>query len=155
MNRTGSDRVQMRDAALVPYAGRRDTMMRRVALVTGVVVAVAAARQPTRAPMAAPPSMEGTFEYVGTLKGQSVLGGGRFVFLYGPADGNGPMTGDAGTYRISRDTATHTVVYSTDPARVGTTFLWTPESWSGDTATYGVMNPQRQVTGRGRSVRRH
>jgi hypothetical protein len=130
-------------------------MMRRLALVAGVVVAAVAGRQPTRAPAAAPPSMEGAFEYVGTLKGQSSLAGGRFVFLYGPADGSAPMTGDAGTYRISRDTATHTIKYSTDPGRVGTTFLWTPVSWSGDTVTYVVMNAERQVTGRGRGVRRH
>lgn len=129
-------------------------MMRRLALVAGVVVVVAAG-QPTRGPSAAPPSMEGTFEYVGTLKGQSVLAGGTFVFLYGPADDSAPMTGEAGTYRISRDTATHTVKYSTDPGRVGTTFRWTPASWSGDTVTYVVMNAGGQVTGRGRSVRRH
>ena len=131
--------------------------MTRLAPVVGVIVvtaALAATQQPLGQPAAAPRSMEGTFEYVGTLKGQSMLAGGRFVFLYQPADGSGPMTGEAGTYRIARDTAIHTVTYSTDPARVGTTFLWTTESWAGDTVSYVVMSAQRQVTGRGRSVRR-
>jgi hypothetical protein len=41
--------------------------------------------------------MEGPFEYVGTLKGQSIMAGGRFVFLYGPSDGSASMTGVAGT----------------------------------------------------------
>jgi hypothetical protein len=98
--------------------------------------------------------MEGAFEYVGTLKGQAILAGGRFVFLYGPADGSGSMSGEAGTYRISRDTAVHTVTYSTSPERVGTTFMWTAESWTGDTLSFVVMNAERQITGRGRSVRR-
>jgi len=104
---------------------------------------------------AAPPSrMEGTFEYVGTQKGQSILLGGRYVFFVGPADGSGPMSAEAGTYHIVRDTATHTVVYATDPTRIGSVLKWTPESWSGDTIAYVVMNDAGHVTGRGRSVRR-
>jgi len=64
------------------------------------------------------------------------------------------MTGEGGTHRISRDTAVHTVTYSTSAERVGTTFMWTPESWKADTVSYVVMDAQRGVTGRGRSVRR-
>jgi hypothetical protein len=98
--------------------------------------------------------MEGTFEYVGTLKGQSILTGGRFVILFGPANASAPMTADAGTYQISGDTATHTISYSTDSARVGLVFKWTPESRSGDTMSYVVMSAAGEVTGRGSSVRR-
>lgn len=98
--------------------------------------------------------LEGTFEYAGALKGQSVMTGGRFVFLYGPADGSAPMTGEAGTYQIASDTATHTIAYSTDSARIGVVFKWTPESTSGDTISYAVMSAGGQVTIRARSVRR-
>jgi hypothetical protein len=99
--------------------------------------------------------MEGAFEYFGTLKGQSIMTDGRFVFLYGPSDGSAPLTAEAGIYRISRDTATHTITYATNPSRIGTVFKWTPVSWSGDTVEYVVMDDRRQPTGRGRSVRRH
>jgi len=122
-------------------------------LVTAASISLPSARNGRQRTQA--PSMEGAFEYVGALKGQSTMVGGRFVFLFGPSDGSAPMTGDAGTYRISHDTATHTITYSTSHERVGTVFLWTPESWAGDTVTYVVMNAQRQMTGRGRSVRRH
>ena len=98
--------------------------------------------------------MEGTFEYVGTLKGQAILSNGRYAFLSGPVDGSAPMTGDAGTYSIVRDTATHRITYATSPQRVGTTYRWTAESWSADTLAYVVMNDAGQVTGRGRAVRR-
>ena len=91
---------------------------------------------------------------VGTLKRQSVLTAGRFVFLYGLADGSAPMTGEAGTYQIARDTATHTITYSTDSSRIGLVFMWTPESTSGDTMSYVVMSAGGEVTARGRSVRR-
>lgn len=131
--------------------------MSRPMLVAGIVFIVACAapaHTSARASASGSPSMEGTFEYVGTIRGQSVLTGGRFVMLYGPSNGSAPMTGEAGTYRISRDTATHTITYSSNPQRVGTVFLWTPVSWSGDTVTYDVMDAQRAVTGRGRSVRR-
>jgi hypothetical protein len=131
--------------------------MSRVTPIAGVLVIAACAAPSPRAPQASatPTSpMEGTFEYVGRLRGQSILIGGHYVFLYGPADGGAPMTSDAGTYRISRDTATHTITYSTNPQRIGLTFLWTPESWSGDTVTYVVMNAERRVTGRGQSVKR-
>jgi len=97
--------------------------------------------------------MEGTFEYVDNLEGQSILTDGHFVFLHGPADGSAPMTGEAGTYEIAHDTATHRIAYSTDSSRVGLVFKWTPESWSGDTIAYVVMNDAGEATGRGRSVR--
>ena len=31
--------------------------------------------------------------------------------MYGPADGSAPMSGDAGSYRVARDTATGNVAY--------------------------------------------
>lgn len=99
--------------------------------------------------------MEGTVEYVGTLRGQSIMTGGRYVFLYGPADESAPMTGEAGVYQISDDTAKHTVTYCTDPERVGLVFMWTTESISGDTIAYVAMDEAGEVTDRGRSVKRH
>lgn len=99
--------------------------------------------------------MEGIFEYVGTLRGQGILSGGSYMFLYGPADESAPMTSEAGVYQISDDTAKHTVTYSTDPEQVGLVFMWTIESTSGDTISYVVMDEVGEVTGRGRAVKRH
>ncbi|MCJ7716163.1 MAG: hypothetical protein MUO54_06550, partial [Anaerolineales bacterium] len=52
--------------------------------------------------------MEGTFEYIGTLRGQAIITDGHYLFLYGPADESTPMTGEAGVYQISNDTAKNT-----------------------------------------------
>ncbi len=99
--------------------------------------------------------MEGTFEYLGTRRGQNIMTGGHWVFLYGPADESAPMIGEAGVYQISDDTAKHTVTYCTNPERVGLVFMWTTESISGDTIAYVVMDEAGEVSGRGRAVRRH
>ena len=95
-----------------------------------------------------------TAEYLPPLRGQSMARDGRFVFLFGPADESGPMTGEAGTYEISGDTVTNTVLYSTDPERIGLVYRWTTESMTADTVAYVVMNEAGEVTGRGRSVLR-
>jgi hypothetical protein len=99
--------------------------------------------------------MEGIFEYVGALRGQAILSGGSYVFLYGPADESAPMTSDAGVYQISDDTAKNTITYSTDPETVGSVYRFTIESTSGDTISYVVMDEVGEVTGRGRAVKRH
>jgi hypothetical protein len=105
--------------------------------------------------VAATSPMEGTFEYVGTLRGQGILSGGSYMFLYGPADESAPMTSDAGVYQISDDTAKNTITYSTDPETVGSVYRFTIESTSGDTISYVVMDEAGEVTGRGRAVKRH
>ncbi len=96
---------------------------------------------------------EGVWEYVAPTQGQSIARAGRFVFLFGPSDGSGPMTGEGGTYEISGDTVKNTVRFSTNPDRIGFEYWWTVESQSGDTLTYVVMDTQGEVTGRGRSIR--
>ncbi|MGD8319592.1 MAG: hypothetical protein PVJ02_04045 [Gemmatimonadota bacterium] len=96
---------------------------------------------------------EGVWEYVAPTQGQSIARGGRFVFLFGPADGSASMTGEAGTYEIAGDTVKNTVRFSTDPDRIGYEYWWTLESESGDTLSYVVMNTQGEITGRGRSIR--
>ncbi len=93
-----------------------------------------------------------TAQYVTPLKGQSMARDGSFVFLFGPADEDAPMTGEAGSYVISGDTVTNTVLFSSDPDRVGLVYKWTPVATSGDTLTYDVMNEAGEVTGRARSV---
>jgi hypothetical protein len=97
--------------------------------------------------------LEGIGEYVGGFKGQSIMTDGRYVFLYGPADGSGPMTSHAGTYEINGDMATHTIRYHTNPDRVGDVFSWRIESTTGDTITVVTMNEAGEFTGRARSVR--
>ncbi len=99
--------------------------------------------------------MEGAFEYVGTQRGQAIMTGGLYVFLYGPADESAPMTSEAGVYQISGDTAKHTITYSNDPESVGIVFMWTIESISGDTVAYTVMDEAGEVTGRGQTIKRH
>jgi len=114
-----------------------------------LTVAVGATRD------AAPPRTEGVFEYVGTMKGQSILENGRFVFLYGQVDNSTPMVSDAGTYTVARDTFKATITYSTVPENIGGRRSWTVVSWSGDTATYVLLDSARHETGRGRAVNRH
>jgi len=87
------------------------------------------------------------------MQGQSIAQGGRFVFLYGPADGSSPMTGESGNYEISGDTVKGTIRFCTNPDRIGLEYWWMIESVSGDTLSYVVMNPEGEVTGGGRSVR--
>ena len=101
----------------------------------------------------APPWLEGVFEYVPPLRGQSIGLDGHFTFLYGPADGSGPMVTEAGTYEVSGDTVTNTVVFSSDTARLGRVFKWTAASFVADTLTFVVMNADGEVTGQGRAVR--
>jgi hypothetical protein len=127
--------------------------MRGIAAVILIAACAAPAGEPVEEEETATNWFEGTFEYVPPLKGQSIISGGRFVFLYGPADGSGPMTGEAGTYRISGDTVTNTVAYSTDPEGMGRVYMWTPESTSGDTLAYVVMSQAGEVTSRGRSIK--
>lgn len=97
--------------------------------------------------------LEGISEYVGGLRGQSIMTGGRYVFLYGPADGSGPMTSHAGTYEINGDVATHTIRYHTNPDRVGDVFSWKIESTAGDTINVVTMDASGEITGRARSLR--
>ena len=101
----------------------------------------------------APAWLEGVFEYVPPLRGQSIGLDGRFTFLYGPADGSGPMVSEAGTYEVSGDTVTNTVVYSSDTALVGRVFKWTVASFVDDTVAFVVLNADGEVTGQGRAVR--
>lgn len=96
---------------------------------------------------------EGVYQYIGTLKGQSWLGDGKFVFLYGLSNGSAPMTGEAGTYTTSNDTFTHTIIHSSDPSRSGLVFKWTTDSMAGDTTNYVVMDQANTVTGRGKMVK--
>jgi hypothetical protein len=97
--------------------------------------------------------LEGVFQYFGGLKGQSIISDGYHVFLYGPADGSGPMTSHAGTYEISGGVVTHTIDFHTDPERVGDVFSWKIESTAGDTVTFVTMDESGEISGRGRSLR--
>lgn len=101
----------------------------------------------------APSWEEGTWVYTGDLRGQSINAGGRWVYFYGPADGGGPMTAEAGTYVVAGDTATNTVAFSTDAGRVGQIFRYTATALAGDTMSYTVMDADGRVTGQGRAVR--
>jgi hypothetical protein len=127
------------------------------AMLLGGLVAVGFAvppRHPAQMQGARPSRLEGSFEYIAPLTGQAIFANGRFVFLYGPVDGSGPMTSSAGTYEIARDTGSATIAYSTDPQLVGSSFRWTAGSWSGDTLAYIAMNDAGQVIEQGRAVKR-
>jgi hypothetical protein len=123
----------------------------------GSVLLLAAVASPSATTAPSPATsesmFEGTFEYIPPLQGQCIIVDGRFVFLFGPVDGSGPMVANAGTYRIVGDTVTSTVTYSTDAEQVGTSFRWTVEAVAGDTMTWVVVDRAGKVTNRGRSVR--
>src|SRR4051794_22521077 len=128
--------------------------MTRILALIGLVATVSAApttatRAPTRSPAA---SLEGVFTYTGSLKGQAIIMNGHFIFLFGSASGGGMMS-HAGSYRIRGDTARATIQFSTDSTAVGKSLRWTVTSWSADTATYVMMDPDGQENGTGRAVR--
>ncbi len=97
--------------------------------------------------------IDGVFEYLPPDKGQSINRNGRYTYLYGPADGSGPMISQAGAYRISGDTVTNTINYSTDNSLIGQSFRWTITAASGDTISYNVINMDGKVYDSGRAVR--
>jgi len=97
--------------------------------------------------------IDGVYEYLAPGKGQSINRNGRFVYLFGPADGKGPMSSQAGTYTFSGDTVTNTITYATDTRQIGTSFKWKVKSWSGDTVVYETMNMKGELTGGGSAIR--
>ncbi len=97
--------------------------------------------------------IEGTYEFLPPLKGQASMRNGRFNFVFGSADGKQPLKGQAGTYVVKDDIVTNTYTYSTDPKEVGQSFSWKVKSWSGDTATYTIMNDKGEPLREGRSLR--
>lgn len=130
--------------------------MKRIGFLSALLVVTACAGPEAEAnapDLGSDSNLEGVFEYTGGLMGQSIMTGGRYVFLYGPADGSGPMTSHAGTYVIADDVVTHTIRYHTNPERVGDVFSWRVESTSGDTITYVTMNEAGEPTGGGRSIK--
>ena len=132
--------------------------MSRVRQLAGILAASSACGAPGQIPsresMARSSSVEGVYEYVAPGRGQSIITGGRYVYLYGSQGGGGPMVGEAGTYEVSRDTVTNTITYSTDETRIGSRYRWTPVSWARDTVTFAIVDAQGRETARGRSVRR-
>jgi hypothetical protein len=127
----------------------------RIVGILAIVASTAAAGKLTHRGVAAQSPYDGVFEYVGKDKGLAILTNGRFSFVYGPADGSAPMSGDAGSYRVARDTATGNVAYSTVPERVGAVYRWRITSDVGDTVSYVTFDSTRKVVGGGRAVRRH
>jgi predicted ester cyclase len=97
--------------------------------------------------------IDGVYEYLPPNKGQGVNRNGKFVYLFGSADGKGPMTSNAGTYELVGDSVKNTINYHSDSKQVGTVFFWKIKSWAGDTATYETMNANGQPTGGGRAIR--
>ena len=98
-------------------------------------------------------SIEGTYEYLPPSKGMSSVRGGKFVFLFEPSNGKGPIVGRAGNYFMSGDTVKSTYTHSTNPKEIGTSFQWKVKSWSGDTVTYVVMDNKGAVNGGGKAIR--
>ena len=130
--------------------------MSRLALIATVIFAAACAApeaEPAEDTTETDSRLEGVWEYLPPTQGQSIAQDGRFVFLYGPADGSSPMTGESGNYEISGDTVKNTIRFSTNPDRIGVEYWWTIESISGDTLSFVTMNPEGEATGGGRSVR--
>jgi len=58
----------------------------------------------------------------------------------------------AGTYTVSGDTCTNTILYSKDPTRVGGQFRWVG-SVLGDTIEWAVLDGEGGYSERGRSLR--
>lgn len=97
--------------------------------------------------------VEGIFQYLPPIKGQAVNRNGQFVYLFGPADGKGPMISQAGYYELNDGVVKNTISHSTDPKQVGTAYFWRVKSLAGDTLTYETLTEKGEVNGGGRAVR--
>lgn len=97
--------------------------------------------------------IDGVFEYLPPLKGQSINRNGKFTYLYGPADGSAPMISQAGTYNVADGIVKNTVTYSTETSQLGREYWWKVKSWDGDTVTFETMNVKGELTGGGRSIK--
>src|SRR5688500_8380281 len=103
--------------------------------------------------LSASSGIDGLYEYMPPLRGQGINHNGRFLYLFGPADGKGPMISQAGTQTVSGNTIKNTIIFCTDPKQIGTSYTWMLKSFSGDTITYDMMDEKAQVIATGKAVR--
>lgn len=103
--------------------------------------------------LSASSGIDGLYEYMPPLRGQGINRNGRFLYLFGPADGKGPMISQAGTQTMSGNIIKNTIAFCTDPKQIGTSYTWMLKSFSGDTITYDMMDENAQVIATGKAVR--
>ncbi len=98
-------------------------------------------------------AIEAVYQYLPPMKGLAVYRDGYFNFLFGPADGSGAMTANAGKYEFVGDTIVGTVLFSTNPnAQPGARFRWLSRM-AGDTSIYTLIDAAGRPTGGGRALR--
>lgn len=91
--------------------------------------------------------IEGVWEYVPPTKGFGIMYQNYYSYMFDMTDST--KWAHTGTYEVSDDTVTNTVVYSSIEAMVGYQFKWTADSFEKDTitiTTYDMKgNPGRTV----------
>lgn len=97
--------------------------------------------------------IEGVYEYLPPLRGQGVNRNGRFVYLFGTADGKGPMISEAGTQIMMGDTVRNTITFSTHPDRIGTTYAWRVTERAGDTTAYEIIDEEGKIIARPKALK--
>lgn len=97
--------------------------------------------------------IDGHYKYLPPTQGEGVNHNGRFLYLFGPADGKGPMISQAGSQTVSGDTVKNYIEFSTNSTQVGTIYMWRVTSWSGDTTYYETMDASGKAIGNGKVVR--
>lgn len=95
--------------------------------------------------------VEGAFEYIAPTMGYAIMVNGYYVYAYGESDTT--MVSHAGTYEISGDTITNTVLYATNPDMPGYSFKWTAKALEGDSVQITTFDDEGNANNPFKSIK--
>lgn len=95
--------------------------------------------------------VEGVYEYVAPNMGYAIMVNGYYAFSYGVSDT--AMVAHAGTYEISGDTVTTSILFATKPVKPGGSFRWTASALEGDSILASVFDEEGNVRRTVRSIK--
>lgn len=95
--------------------------------------------------------VEGVYQYTSPMKGISLMYDNYYSYTYATSDST--MEAISGTYEISNDTATNTVLYSNNEKMVGYKFKWKLDSINGDTVSFVTFNMNGEETERFKALK--
>lgn len=88
---------------------------------------------------------EGVNKYLPPMKGMSINYGNYYSYVYSTSDST--MEYNSGTYEVSNDTITNTVMYSNNEKMIGYKFKWKIDSINGDTVSITTFEMDGKVSG--------
>lgn len=95
--------------------------------------------------------VEGVFQYMSPINGIALVYDNYYSYTYATSDST--MEAITGTYEISNDTATNTVLYSNNEKMVGYKFKWKLDSINGDTVSFVTFNMNGEETERFKALK--